>query len=207
MTNNHLPTVFGAVAVLAALAVPAAPVNAAEGAGVPNPAATREFGAKMLVCNTCHGQNGTPRNATIPVIWGQQENYLIKQLHDFQSGARDFEVMGWMAKTLSEAEVGAAAAYFAKNNWPVRPTGAASTSPPNEIAVCQICHQQNLGGGTSPVGGQPAPRLAGQSYEYLVEAMSRFADGERANSPEMTQIMTSISPTDREAIARYISGL
>jgi cytochrome c553 len=48
--------------------------------------------------------------------------------------------------------------------------------------------------------------LAGQSYEYLVEAMRRYAGGERKNNADMMKIMEAISPADREAIARYISG-
>jgi len=52
-----------------------------------------------------------------------------------------------------------------------------------------------------------APRLAGQSYEYLVEAMRRFVDGERTNNADMTNIMKAISPAEREAMARHISGL
>jgi len=199
MINIRFPTVFGFLVVAAALAAPAAPAHAAE--AVPNPSAEREFGAKLIVCNTCHGDSGAPKNPTIPVIWGQQENYLVKQMHDFQSGDRNFEVMAWMASTLSQAEVGSAAAYFAKKNWPVRPAGAASASPPAVAAVCQACHQQNF------VGGLPAPRLAGQSYEYLVEAMRRYAEGERTNNPDMMRMMEAISPAEREAMARYISGL
>jgi hypothetical protein len=56
------------------------------------------------------------------------------------------------------------------------------------------------------VGGLPAPRLAGQSYEYLVEAMRRYAEGEQTNSTDMTNIMKALSTTEREAMARYISG-
>jgi cytochrome c553 len=210
MINNGYPTALGVLVVLA-LAVPA---NAAERAGpehaVETPAvatpgnaaeAAAILGAKLLVCNTCHGADGVPRNATIPIIWGLQENYLLKQLHDFTSGNRDNEVMTWMATALTPAELGSAAAYFAKKNWPARPTGVAATSPPAAVAVCQVCHQQNL------AGGLPAPRLAGQRYEYLIEAMRRFAEGGRANSTDMTRIMEAISPGDREAIARYISGL
>ena len=69
------------------------------------------------------------------------------------------------------------------------------------MAVCQVCHQQNF------VGGLPAPRLAGQRYEYLIEAMRRYADGERTNSADMTNIMKALSPSEREAMARYIAGL
>ena len=74
-------------------------------------------------------------------------------------------------------------------------------SPPALAAVCQVCHQQNF------VGGLAGPRLAGQSQEYLVEAMRRFAEGERTNSADMMNLMKALSPADREAMARYISSL
>jgi cytochrome c553 len=213
MINDHFPTVFGVLVVVAALAAPA---NAAEKAAHPaghipeRPAvatvgntaeAEAILGAKLLVCNTCHGTDGVPRNEATPIIWGLQENYLLKQLHEFQSGARDNDVMTWMATALTQAELGPAAAYFAKKNWPARRTNAAAAPPPSGIAVCQICHQQNL------VGGLPGPRLAGQTYEYLIEAMNRFAVGERTNNADMVKIMEAVSPAEREAMARYISGL
>jgi cytochrome c553 len=205
MINNDFPTVFSVLVVLAALAAPAnaAEVHEVPAVASPGNAAEAEaiLGAKLLVCNTCHGADGLPKNATTPVIWGLQENYLLKQLHDFQHGDRNSEVMTWMATALTQAELGSAAAYFAKQNWPARPANAASTPPPAIVAVCAVCHQQNL------AGGLPAPRLAGQRYEYLVEAMRRFAEGERANSADMTRIMEAISPAEREVVARYISGL
>src|SRR5215470_20219010 len=158
MINNPFSTVFGAPAVLVVLAALSAPTNAAaQAAVVPHgiaPTGDREYGAKLLVCNTCHGQNGVPQNPTIPVIWGQQENYLLKQLHDFDSGDRAFEAMAWMASTLSQSEMASAATYFAKKSWPARSAGATAVTPPATAAVCQVCHQQNF------VGGLPAPRLA-----------------------------------------------
>ena len=180
--------IFGVLVVLAA------PAHAAQ--GVPDPSTDREFSAKLSVCNECHGANGVRRNATIPVIGGQPENYLLKQLHDFGRGDRHDEVMPWMAKTLTPQELGIAAAYFAKQKWPARSAAAASTPPPPGIAVCQGCHD-------TPA----APRLAGQSYEYLVESMRRFAAGERKNNVIMTKMMAAMSPADRQAMARYLSGL
>jgi cytochrome c553 len=200
MINRHFSTVFGALVALAAVTAPA---NTAERTayGIA-PTGEREYGAKVLVCAICHGEKGVPKNPAIPVIWGQQENYLQKQLHDFESGDRAFEAMAWMAKTFSQEEQGSAAAYFAKKSWPARSAaGAAAASPPSTVAVCQACHQQNF------VGGVAAPRLAGQSYEYLVEAMRRFADGERTNNADMTNITRALSPAEREAMARFISGL
>src|SRR5262249_9420502 len=195
MINNHFPSVFGVLVVLVALSAPAnAEERAAHPAGhiperpavatVGNTAeAEAILGAKLLVCNTCHGNDSVPRNATAPIIWGLQENYLLKQLNEFQSKARDNDVMTWMATALSQAELGPTAAYFAKKEWPARRTNVASASPPGAIAVCQICHQQNF------VGGLTGPRLAGQTYEYLVEAMNRFATGKRTNNADMVKIM------------------
>jgi cytochrome c553 len=214
MIKNHFPTVFGVLVVLAALGAPA---HAAERAAVAGPAHIPErpvlpspgnpaeaeaiLGAKLLVCNTCHGADGVPRSPATPIIWGLQENYLLKQLHDFQRGDRDNDVMTWMATALSQAELGPAAAYFAKKTWPARSAGATSVPPPPGAAVCQICHQQNF------VGGLPAPRLAGQTYDYLVEAMRSYAAGERTNNADMRKLMEAMSPAEREAMARYISSL
>jgi cytochrome c553 len=93
MINNPLPTVFGVLVVVAVLAVPANAVEEVAALPTPGNAAEAEafIGAKLLVCNTCHGGNGVPHNEATPIIWGQQENYLIKQLHDFHSDARNSE--------------------------------------------------------------------------------------------------------------------
>ena len=204
MINTRVSTVLGALIGLAALTVPAIP---AEVATAPDPAASREFSAKLNVCGACHGLNGVPVRPGIPVIWGQQENYLLKQIHDFDGGAREFEVMKWMAETLTPAEQAASATFFSKKVWPTRSaTQAAATQPPAGMAVCQACHQTDFRGAPQ-AEGMPTPRLAGQTYEYLVEAMRRYAEGQRKNSDVMQKIMEGITPAQREAMARYLAGL
>jgi len=190
MVNNRFPTIFGTLVILTALAAPAAPANAAEA-----------IDAKLQVCSSCHGENGQPIDVTIPIIWGQTEYFLVKQLHDYKSGDRENLVMASFAKRRSQADLRPAARYFASKSWPERSAPAASASPPDGMAVCQICHQPNF------VGGLPAPRLAGQSYEFLIEAMNSFADSRRTNNADMVKIMEALSPAQREAMARYISGL
>jgi cytochrome c553 len=186
MIKGLLPTIFGAAAAFAVAAVPA---HAAD-----------EIEASLQVCSTCHGQNGQPIDATIPIIWGQQTSYLVKQIHDYKSGDRENAIMKAFADNIKQPDIRKAATYLAEKTWPAHPAGAAA-SPPNGMAVCRICHQENF------QGGLPAPRLAGQRYEYLIESMRRYADGERTNSPEMLAIMKALSPADRETMARYISGL
>ena len=119
--------------VLAALVVLAAPANAVE--AVSDPGTQREFNAKLQVCDACHEAGRS--KATVPIIAGQQENYLAKQLTDFRSGARKVEIMKWMADTLTQEEMGLAATHFAKKDWPAKVTNAAAAPAPRGIAVCQ----------------------------------------------------------------------
>jgi cytochrome c553 len=187
MVKNHLPTLLGTLVVLAALA---APTNAAE-----------EIDAKLQVCSACHGANGVPINAMTPIIWGQTEYFIVKQLHDYKAGDRENPIMSTFAKTLTQADLRPAARYFAAKTWPARTTPVTTASPPDKITVCQICHQQGF------AGGLPAPRLAGQSYDYLLAAMNSFANGERTNNADMVKIMQELSPAERDGIAKYIAGL
>jgi len=201
MNDKRFFSIIGAAAFATALSVPA---YAAESAA--NAPASREFSARMRVCTACHGENGTPRSTNIPVIAGQREDYILKQIHDFDGGARKVEVMEWMAKALSPEEKPAAAAFFSKRPWPAKATNVAATTAPRGVAVCQSCHAQNFMG-AAQAEGMSTPRLAGQSYDYLVGEMNRFASGERSNNADMVQIMKGLSAADREAMAKYLSAL
>ena len=173
------------------LAIIAMPVHSAD-----------DIEAKAQLCVACHGQNGMSTDPkTIPIIWGQQQSYLVKQLHDYRSGDRDSPIMSPIAKALEQADLRKIAAYFAAKSWPAQAASATSVSPPKGIAQCQPCHQPNF------VGGPPAPRLAGLSYEYLVAEMRRYAANERANNGDMPKFMRSLTDTERRAMARYISAL
>jgi cytochrome c553 len=153
------------------------------------------------VCGACHGEHGEPQDKTTPVIWGQQQSYGVKQLHDYKSGDRANSIMSPMAEGIAQEDLRKMAAYFAAKSWPAKHASNASASPPNGIAICGACHQKNLEGGLS------GPRLAGQSYEYLVASMRSFADGERTNNADMPQLMRQLTESEREAIAHYLSAL
>jgi cytochrome c553 len=190
MLNHRFPTIFGALVIFA---------GALAG---PTQAADEIDAAKVQVCSSCHGQNGVPTDpTTIPIIWGQQQNFLVKQLHDYRAGDRDSAIMAAFSKGLKQEDLRPAAAYFAAKTWPAKPAGAAPAAAPEGMAVCQICHQPNF------VGGAPAPRLAGQSYEYLIKSMNGFADGTRTNNMDMVKIMQELSADQRQAFAHYIASL
>jgi len=164
--------------------------------------AADDIEAKAQMCDACHGQNGVPADPkTIPIIWGQQQSYLVKQLRDYRNGERDNPIMSPIAKALAQEDLRKIAAYFAAKSWPARQAAAAAASPPNGIAQCQPCHQPNF------EGGPPAPRLAGLSYEYLVASMRDFAADERTNNGDMPKFMQALTDGERDAMARYLSGL
>jgi cytochrome c553 len=162
--------------------------------------------AKAQSCAVCHGTNGTPISATFPIVWGQQSNYLYKELHDFHAGDRSNPVMAPLVQSLSLDDLRAIANYLATKPWPAKPAdGGTPAAPPEAIATkiqqCKLCHQANF------EGGAPAPRLAGLSYEYLRSAMNAFADGKRTNNLDMPGFMKSLTASERDAMAKYIAGL
>ncbi|MGA7958811.1 MAG: c-type cytochrome, partial [Xanthobacteraceae bacterium] len=75
--------------------------------------AADDVASKAEVCSACHGQNGTPINAVTPIIWGQQSNYLYKELHDFHSGARANATMSPVAQGIELPDLRQLADYFA----------------------------------------------------------------------------------------------
>ena len=158
--------------------------------------------AKAPACAACHGANGVPLDPkTMPIIWGQQSYYILKQLLNYRNGMREHPIMTPIARGLQEADIRPMAAYFAGKPWPAHAPAAAPASPPNGIAMCVPCHQQNFQGGPS------WPRLAGLSYEYLVASMRAFANEDRTNNTDMVQFMKMFTEAERDAMARYLAGL
>lgn len=171
----------------------------------PSARAADDVAAKAVVCGVCHGANGTPINTATPVIWGQESNYLYKELHDFHSGQRTNATMTPVAQGVALPELRALADYFGAKTWPMAAGASSPAAPPAAIAgkiqMCTACHAPHF------EGGAPAPRLAGLSRDYLLTAMNAFADGTRTNNLDMPGFMRALSEPDREAIAQYLSGL
>jgi cytochrome c553 len=187
MVKSFASVALGAAAVLAIITGPAR--------------AADDIESRVGVCAACHGQNGVPITPATPTIWGQQANYLYKELHDYHSGDRSNAIMSPIVKTFSLEDLRKVANYFAAKTWPAHEGAPAAGSPPEKITMCRACHGQNF------EGGAPAPRLGGLSYEYLASAMNSFADGHRTNNLDMPGFMKALTQSERDAMARYLSGL
>lgn len=69
--------------------------------------------SKSSTCSTCHGAAGISSTALTPNLAGQREDYLVKALKDFRSGARKNSMMNMMAGNLSDSDIENLAAYYA----------------------------------------------------------------------------------------------
>ncbi|HPE02673.1 MAG TPA: cytochrome c [Burkholderiaceae bacterium] len=99
------------LAVLAAAALPAAAQTPAA------PAATSAT-PNISACTGCHLIPGYraafPQVYHVPKIGGQEEKYLENALQAYKKGERNNATMHGIARDMSDAEIKALAAYFAK---------------------------------------------------------------------------------------------
>jgi cytochrome c553 len=171
------------------------------------------------LCQTCHGPRGEGMPAAgIPRLAGQAADYLQKQLNDYASGARKNPIMVNWAKQLDDTQRAAVAAYFASLTAPytvptVVPTAtqlmrgdwlASQGDEALRVQACNNCH--------GPEGsGLPhsAPYLAGQSAEYLANALKSWQQGTRRNDAGklMVSITDRLQEADIAAIAAYYASL
>jgi len=162
---------------------------------------------KAQICAGCHGENGIPQDKTTPIIWGQNEGYLLVELRDFKSGARKNDIMSGIVADLSKKDMLDLAAHFAGLKWP----DLQQPSPPRPIMKqaltvigsigCTSCHLDQYQGNST------TPRLAGQQSEYLQKTMTDFRDRSRANNPGMSDLMNAAQPADLGPIAQYLASL
>jgi cytochrome c553 len=68
---------------------------------------------KSTNCAGCHGTDGNSVNPEWPSLAGQGQAYLVKQLKDFKTGARENAMMAPMAAALSEQDMEDVAAFYA----------------------------------------------------------------------------------------------
>lgn len=63
-------------------------------------------------CSLCHGANGIASMPSAPNLAGQQAIYLSEQLKNYRSGKRHHEVMTYIAKSLTDAEIANLSAWY-----------------------------------------------------------------------------------------------
>jgi cytochrome c553 len=142
---------------------------------------------------------------------GQQKRYLEKQLAVFRSGAREDTAMQIVAAHSTfgdQRNIVAIADYLSgldANPKPVTGSGEHLRVGQELYAhICAACHGD--GGGGQP--GNRVPRIAGQHYPYLRRQIEAAGDLHKDLAPpEMTSALRSMLPSEKDAVADYISRL
>lgn len=203
--KQSLPVLSLALVALLAGSLPAAAAGSVE-AGQ----------AKAVTCSACHGLDGNSLNPEWPTLAGQHENYIVKALQSFKSGARQNVLMSSMALPLTDEDMQDLAAYFAAQK---RAGGAADPAllsagerlyrggnKDTGVPACLACHGPT-GQGNPPAGW---PAIGGQHATYAAAQLTAYRSKQRTTDGD-TQMMRNVAAmlTDDEikAVASYIQGL
>ena len=171
---------------------------------------------KVVMCGACHGADGNSAAPNFPKLAGQGERYLLKQLNDIKSGARQVVEMTGLLNHLSDQDLADISAYYASQSMSV---GAADPKlvergealfrggKLNEgMPACTGCHSPNGAG----LAAASYPRLGGQHAGYVAKQLTDFREGNRTNDGDsmiMRGIAAKLSNKDIEAVSSFIQGL
>jgi cytochrome c553 len=149
-------------------------------------------------CSRCHGATGEGRGGAFPRLAGLDAAYLVNTLRAFRDGSRPSGFMQPVAAALTDAQIAAAAKYFAGRPAPPGPATASPPSPPAAAQKCASCH--------APAGStrQPGvPDLAGQPADYLATQLKLLASGER---PSQVRAAHQVPADEIAGLVAYLSG-
>ncbi len=161
------------------------------------------------VCSACHLPDGMGRSdGTLPVVAGQHEKVLVKQMIDIRTGHRDNPTMYPFAQGMEPQDIADSAAYMAKLKLKTT-NGKGSGKDLSRGADlykkdCLSCHKDN------GVGDQAkfVPLLTAQHYEYTMRQLDEMKAGKRKNADkEMMKVVKAYSKADMQAVADYMSRL
>jgi cytochrome c553 len=185
-----------------------------------------ERGAKVAAqCVACHGPQGVSVVPNFPMLAGQGEKYLVKQLRDMKSGARNVPEMAAIMPGLTEQDWLDLSRYFAQQTAPAPVPVPAELvdagrrlyhagDAEHGIAACAGCH--GAAGEGIPAAG--FPRLAGQHAAYIAAQLQNYraagrgdeAGKKRDNDGDAKIMRTTaakLSDAQIKAVSAYVSGL
>jgi cytochrome c553 len=157
---------------------------------------------KTAMCAGCHGAEGVGTNLPGPSLAGQNQAYLIEALTAYKTGKRNNPMMTPIAAAVGDGDIGDVAAYFSglKCESTLNAADQAAAARKAGASVCTNCHGAN-GIGTN----RGWPNLAGQSKDYLANALKAYASGTRLNVV-MSALTKGMSDVDVENLAAYYAS-
>ncbi len=165
------------------------------------------------ICAACHGADGNSAIPANPKLAQQHPDYLVKQLMEFKSGARNNAIMKGFASALSDDDMRNISYWLASKK--TKPGFAKEKElvsvgeriyrggiADRQVPACASCHSPNG-------AGMPAqyPRMGGQHADYTSAQLTGFRDGVRKNNLQMTQVAAKLNDREIKAVSDYIAGL
>ncbi len=184
--------------------------------------------ALSATCSGCHGADGNSVMSNFPKLAGQGEGYLLKQLQDFKSGARQDGAMAGVVTSLSDEDMMNLAAFYAAQT--ISENTAKADAETIELArklylggnqesgttACIACHGPKGKG----IPSAKFPAISAQHADYTASQLKAFrqhalnlqtgeSKPERANDYEsmMRSVTKGLTTVEIEALAQYIAGL
>lgn len=157
-------------------------------------------------CLGCHGAPGLRNPGPvyhIPIIGGQNPEYIVSSLQAYRDKTRSHGTMQAQGSNLTDQDIIDIAAYFGSfrdNSRPSNVNSALAAKGKELSATCAACH------GSSGDGDILAyPRLAGQYESYLVQALKDYRSGERENAI-MAGFSTNLTIDQIEALSAWFAS-
>lgn len=175
---------------------------------------------QVIACGACHGQDGaTPIDPSYPVLAGQNEKYLLRQLKMIQSDTRAIALMAGQLNGKTEQDLADMAAYYASLPGKVgqvegedeelaRAANLYRGGIANKaVAACSACHSPS-GKGNAFAG---FPAIGGQPAQYVINQLTEYREGRRQTDADFGAMMRGVAEglTDSEIalLANYLQGL
>ncbi|MBU1424495.1 MAG: cytochrome c4 [Gammaproteobacteria bacterium] len=172
------------------------------------------FEERLQLCAGCHNPDGNSIIPENPRLAGLDKKYILIQLRDFKSGDRTNATMSAIIQMVDEKEFEDLAKYFSGQKRQISVSekpelveqgkqifeeGVIGSAAP----ACMGCH------GEDGSGDAKFPRLQGQNAQYVVNQLTNFKSGERANDAKglMRAVAKRLNEQEMAAVAEYMSTL
>ncbi|MFN8896182.1 MAG: c-type cytochrome [Betaproteobacteria bacterium] len=170
-------------------------------------------------CIGCHGiagyQSSFPEVHRVPMISGQNAQYIVASLQAYAKGERKHPTMRGIAGMLTEQEMADLGAFYEQHGAsmikPVADTPARQPSAAVQALLtkgaCASCHGVNF---NKPINGA-YPKIAGQHADYLYVSLRAYGiEGNRTVGRANGIMSAQVKPFTRAALkqlAEYIGSL
>jgi cytochrome c553 len=172
------------------------------------------FADTLAECSRCHDPAGSRSGGILPLIAGQQEDYLLDALRAYAEPIRPSGMMALPVSASEKQVLPELARHFARQRTDLGPipTGSNDGSaaarlvffgdPNRAIPACIGCHGEKR-------DRHPAyPYIAGQAAPYVAGQLHLFRSGARGGGPNahlMRKAAEHLSDHDIEILAAFLS--